>query len=496
VTAIQHDGTGAGQDLADVRDLRDWLRLVDDLGELQPVRGAHWDLEIGAVSEANYRRPSPRALLFEDVPGYDAGGRVLSASMSNARRLGLTLRLGTDLDDRALVQALRSKPAQWIQDAPRYPARYVDSGPILENVDRGAEVDLLKFPVPRWHEGDGGRYIGTGCAVFTTDPNTGAVNAGAYRMQVQDGGRATSINIESGKHGALHVREWFAKEGRAPVTASLGHDPLLLVVAGTEVPRDISELDYAGAVLGRAVDVVRGEVTGLPIPATAEVAVEGWLYPDRRADEGPFGEWTGYYSGGTEPVLTMDVERVYYRTDPVLLGAPPGKPPHDYSYMRSVMKSAMIHDALEATGLPGLQGVWAHEVGGGRQLLAVSIEQRYAGHVRQAGLLTSQLPAAAYMNKFVIVVDHDVDPRNLSELMWAVCTRTEPGRDIDVLRETWGSRVDPLREPGAPAYNSRAVIDACRPFERLDGFPQVAEASRELIDRVTRRWPEVLGGAV
>ncbi|HEY4421235.1 MAG TPA: UbiD family decarboxylase, partial [Pseudonocardia sp.] len=299
--------------------------------------------------------------------------------------------------------------------------------------------------------------------------------------------------IEAGKHGAMHVREWFAKEGRAPVTASLGQDPLLLIVAGTEVPRDLSELDYAGAVLGRPVDVIRGEVTGLPIPATAEVAVEGWLYPDRKRDEGPFGEWTGYYSGGSEQILTMDVERVYHRNDPILLGAPPGKPPHDYSYMRSVMKSAMIHDALVSTGLAGLEGVWAHEVGGGRQLLAVSVHQRYAGHARQAGHLTAQLPTAAYMNKLVIVVDGDVDPRSLNDVMWAVCTRTEPGRDIDVQRYTWGSRVDPLREPGAPPYNTRAVIDACRPFERLAGFPRVAETSRELRDRVLAKWPDVLG---
>jgi UbiD family decarboxylase len=482
-----------GTSLDQVDDLRSWLELVNELGELKVVEGAHWDLEIGAASDVNYRRTSPSALLFDRVVGYPQGARVLSGSMSNARRLGLTLRLGTDLDDRALVQALRSKPNQWIENAPRHRARVVDSGPVLENVDHADAVDLLKFPVPRWHEGDGGRYIGTGCAVFTTDPNTGEVNAGAYRMQVQDDGRAVSVNIEAGKHGAMHVREWFAKEGRAPVTASLGQDPLLLIVAGTEVPCDLSELDYAGAVLGRPVEVIRGEVTGLPIPATAEVAVEGWLYPDRKADEGPFGEWTGYYSGGSEQILTMDVERVYHRNDAILLGAPPGKPPHDYSYMRSVMKSAMIHDALVSTGLAGLEGVWAHEVGGGRQLLAVSVHQRYAGHARQAGHLTAQLPAAAYMNKLVIVVDGDVDPRSLNDVMWAVCTRTEPGRDIDVQRYTWGSRVDPLREPGAPPYNTRAVIDACRPFERLAGFPRVAETSRELRDRVLAKWPDVLG---
>jgi 4-hydroxy-3-polyprenylbenzoate decarboxylase len=481
--------------LENVNDLRDWLALAGELGEVRTLTGAHWDKEIGAASEVNYKRPSPPALLFDDIEGYRPGQRVLTASMANARRLGMTLRLGTDLDDRALVEALRTRPSEWVDNAGKYPAQVVGSGPVCQNVITADDADLLAFPVPKWHESDGGRYIGTGCAVFTTDPATGTLNAGAYRMQVQNGGRAASINIEAGKHGAAHVREWFAREGRAPVTASLGHDPLLLVVAGTEVPTGLSELEYAGAVLGRPVEVIRGEVTGLPIPAYSELAVEGWLYPERKEQEGPFGEWTGYYSGGTEAVLTMDIERIYHRDDPIQLGAPPGKPPHDYSYMRSVMKSAMIQDALVRSGLPGVEGVWAHEVGGGRQLLAVAIHQSYAGHARQAAYLTSQLPSAAYMSKFVIVVDADVDPRSLNDVMWAVCTRTDPAGDIETMRQTWGSRVDPLRAPGLPPFNTRAVIDACRPWTRLKDFPKVAEASREMTDHVVRRWPDVLGGA-
>ncbi|WP_037840747.1 UbiD family decarboxylase [Streptomyces sp. NRRL F-5126] len=480
--------------LDDIDDLRDWLALAEKLGEVRAVEGAHWDKEIGAVSQANYQRHDPPALLFDDIVGHRRGQRVLTASMSNARRLGMTLGLGTDLDDKALVEALRSKPGEWAANASRYPVREVATGPVAQNVLGPDDIDLLQFPVPLWHEADGGRYIGTGCAVFTTDPGTGVLNAGAYRMQVQNDGRAASINIEAGKHGAAHVREWFAREGRAPVTASLGHDPLLLVVAGTEVPAGTSELEYAGAVRGRPVDVVKGEVTGLPIPAGAEIAVEGWLRPGRREQEGPFGEWTGYYSGGAEPVLTLDVERVYFRDDPILLGAPPGKPPHDYSYMRSVMKSAMIQDALIRCGLPGVEGVWAHEAGGGRQLLAVAIDQRYAGHARQAGYLAAQLPAAAYMNKFVVVVDADVNPRSLSDVVWAMCTRTDPAEDIETLRKTWGSRVDPLRERDAPPFNSRAVIDACRPWSRLGSFPRVAEADPALLDQVVKRWPDVLGG--
>lgn len=475
-------------------DLREWLALADGMGEVRQIDGAHWDEEIGAASQLNYRRPSPPALVFDRIVGYPAGMRVLSASVANPRTLAMTLRLGTDLDDRTLLEALRNLPSEWAADAARYPARQVQSGPVCENVLKAPDANLLDFPIPRWHEGDGGRYAGTGCAVFTTDPDTGVVNAGAYRMQVQNDGRAASVNIEAGKHGAAHVRAWFEREGRAPITASLGHDPLLLVVAGTEVPTGVSELDYAGAIIGRPVDIMPGELTGLPVPAFSEIVVEGWLTPDRREREGPFGEWTGYYSGSLEPVLTMDIERIYHRNDPIQLGAPPGKPPHDYSYMRSVMKSAMIHAALAATGLPGLVGVWAHEVGGGRQMLAVSLRQQYPGHVRQAGLLTASLPAAAYMNKFVVVVDHDVDARSLNDVMWAVCTRTDPAEDIEVLRRTWGSRVDPLREQGTPPFNNRAVIDGCRPWSRLDKFPAVAEATPSLLDRVAQRWPDVLGG--
>ena len=169
--------------LEDVADLRGWLGLIDDFGELRHLDGAHWDEEIGAASQVNYLRPSPPALLFDNITGYRTGQRVLSASIANARRLGVTLRLGTDLDDRALIDALRSRPNHWAATAASYPTREVDSGPVCENVLKPPELNLLEFPIPRWHEGDGGRYAGTGCAVFTTDPDTGVVNAGAYRMQ-------------------------------------------------------------------------------------------------------------------------------------------------------------------------------------------------------------------------------------------------------------------------------------------------------------------------
>ncbi|MGH3662424.1 MAG: UbiD family decarboxylase [Micromonosporaceae bacterium] len=475
-----------------VLSLRSWLDEVSRLGELTHVPGADWDLEIGAISELSYRTPRPKALLFDEIVGYPAGQRVLVGSTGSPARLGLTLRAGADCDDSELVRRLRGRPSQWLAQAERFPPRTVTEAPVLRNRVAGPDVDLLSFPTPRWHAADGGRYIGTGCAVFTSDPDTGAVNAGAYRMEVVDDGATATVNAVPGKHGARNIAKWFQKEGRAPITVSLGHDPLLMVVAGTEVTAGVNELCYAGAILGEPVSVLTGETTGLPIPAGSEIALEGWLHPDDTRDEGPFGEWTGYYSGDRAPAPAMSIDALYHRDDPILLGAPPGRPPFDYSYMRTIMKSAMITDELIGLGLRGVRSAWAHEAGGGRLLVAVSITQQHAGHSRQVGHATAHCPAAAYMNRYVVVVDDDIDASDLDAVIWAICTRSDPSIDIDVMRRTWGSRLDPLYPGSGTPYISRAVIDACRPYERLDSFPKVAQSDPAYLRSVEDRWGHVL----
>jgi 4-hydroxy-3-polyprenylbenzoate decarboxylase len=472
--------------------LRTFVDAVVTAGELRDVRGAHWDLELGAIAELSYRSAVPKALLFSGISGY-ATGRVLTGSTGSARRLGLTLRLGADHTDESLVAALRGKPGEWAGAARNFPILPVSAAPLLANEVVGDRINLLDFPVPRWHEHDGGRFIGTGCLVVTSDPETGVHNGGCYRMEVQDEGRSVTIAAVPGKHGAQHIAAWFAKHGKAPVTVSFGHDPLLLALGGTEVPTGISELEYAGAVAGERVPVVIAPDTGLPIPAGSELAVEGWLRPGQTRDEGPFGEWTGYYSGARRADLCLEITRLYHRDDPILLGAPPGRPPHDYSYMRTVLKSAMIHDELVATGVPGIVKAWAHEAGGGRLFVGVAIEQKYAGHSRQVAHLTAQLPAAAYMNRYVVVVDADIDPADLDQLIWAVSTRTDPAEDIEVQRRTRGSRLDPMLADGAAPFNSRAVIDACRPWERLSSFPRVAQSDPAYLAAIRARWGGVLG---
>jgi len=473
-------------------DLRGWLATVERMGELQRVDGVDWNLELGAIAELNCRlKPTP-ALLFDRIKGYPPGYRVLTASTASRCRLLLTLGMSIDLDDCAFAEALVGKPNYWEQEAAHFEPEVVSTGPILENVV-DTDIDLESFPAPIWHTEDGGRFIGTGSAVVTADPDSGWVNLGAYRMMTL-GGRNVSLAITKGKHGRQHYEKWWKREGRCPVLASLGHDPLFLILGGLEVPTGIGEYNYGGAILGEPIPVIREEITGLPMPAYGEIVLAGWIRPGHEAKEGPFGEATGYYSATPGPVPVMEVARVYHRKDPIMLGAPTAKPPHDFSYMRSVLKSAMIHDALVKAGIPDVRGVWTPESAAGRMIIVVSIKQAYCGHSRQAGYVASHCQTGAYLNRYVIVVDEDIDPANMDEVMWAVATRSDPATDIDIMRKGWSGPIDPLVRDRRMAYNSRAIIDACRPFEWIDEFPRVAEADPAYLREIQAKWPALFEG--
>jgi len=473
-------------------DLRSWLRAVEQMGEMRTVEGADWNLELGAIAELNTRlKPTP-ALMFDKIKDYPAGYRVLTASTASRRRLLLTLRMPTDLDDCAFAEALVGKPNQWEQESSRFAPTFVANGPILENVI-DSNIDLESFPAPIWHSDDGGRFIGTGSAVITADTDSDWINIGAYRMMTL-GGPEASVAITMGKHGRMHYEKWWKRDGRCPILVSLGHDPLFLILAGLEVPTGIGEYNYGGAIIGAPIEVIREELTGLPMPAYSEIVLAGWIRPDHLSKEGPFGEATGYYSAMPAPVPVLTVERVYHRNDPINLGAPCAKPPHDFSYMRSVLKSAMIRDALVKAGIPDVRGVWTPESSAGRMVIVVSIKQRYCGHSRQAAYVASQCQTGAYLNRYVIVVDEDIDPANTEEVMWAISTRSDPATDIDIMRKSWSGPIDPLVRDRNSAYNSRAVIDACRPFDWINEFPKVAEADPAYLREIKTKWSAVFDG--
>lgn len=479
-------------------DLRSWIDGVRALGKLKEVTEASWQLEIGTLTDLNVKGPK-WTLLFDRVRDYPAGFRVLTGALLDAGRVALTFGLEPGLDDVSLVQALRGRLGRdWQASVSKFRATTVTDSPVFANHQQGAEVDLLRFPAPLWHEHDGGRYLGTADAVITRDPDDGWVNVGAYRIMLHGPARA-GIFVNASHHGRLHAEKYWGRGDKCPVAISFGHHPLIAAVAGLEVPAGISEFDYAGALARRPAEVVTGPLTGLPIPADSELAIEGYISPET-LPEGPYGEYIGYYAGGVMENPVVEVEAVYYRDNPIVLGTAAGRPPYDYSYFRCPVRAAMLWNALEAAGVGGIKGVWCHEAGYSRALTIVAIRQTFEGHASQAGHLAAQLREGIFGSKYVVVVDDDIDPADTDQVLWAICSRTDPVKSIEFIRDSWGMNLDPMVEQDQDSRleelaMSRGIINACRPLKRsLRGdFPAVVESSPEVREAVRAKWSWLFG---
>jgi len=288
-------------------DLREFIKRAEEAGEIVRIKGADPHLEMGTLGEiVNHARPEPPALLFEDVPGYPKGMRLISGATNSSKRLAITLGLPVPSSPLDVVRAYRDR----MKEHRPIPPKTVGSGAVFENIDRDGQVDLFKFPVPFLHELDGGRFIGTDDIVIMRDPEENWVNCATYRVMVQDKNRV-SIWISPGKHGR-QIREKYFKAGKpCPVLISCGHDPLLFLAGGNELKFGLSEYDYAGGHRGEPYEIVPSELYGLPMPAHAELVLEGEMVETVTAKEGPFGEFTGYYASSPSPQPLVEVKRVY-----------------------------------------------------------------------------------------------------------------------------------------------------------------------------------------
>jgi UbiD family decarboxylase len=469
-------------------DLREWLAEAERLGEVRQVRGASWQEDIGLAAEAILRAENGPCVVFDDVPGCPKGFRVL-LNMFAGRRRNMTLGFPDHLNKWELSEAYREA---YLKDLKLIPHEIVEHGPVLENVLTGDDIDVTKFPSPVWHEKDGGRYIGTGTYSITFDPEDKWYNAGAYRAQVHDRNTVGCV-MAKGHHGTQH-REKYWKRGEAlPVVMVLGGDPLAFFYGGIEAPYGVFELDIIGGMRGRAVKMVRGKFTGLPFPANAEVVLEGFIPPDKVRAEGPFGEWTGHYAGGVRQIPVLESKAIYHRNDPIILGVPPmGGGPDEMARYRAVMRSATIKQNMTNAGVPEVQQVWCHEVGGARMLHGISIKQKYPGHSVQALRIGAQCGASAYASKYVIVVDEDVDVTDLNHLLWAMLTRTDPKQSIQFIAGSWDSNADPALPPERKASgdqtHSVALIDACKPYHWRDKFPPSNAPSAEVMRKAREKF--------
>lgn len=471
-------------------DLREFIKRAEELGEYRLIEGADWDREIGALSELHLTISNSPLLLFDKIKGYQPGYRVASNLATTDRRIALALGLPLELRGIELARAARDKVRE--RGAVRIPPVELKKGPVKENVSVGDQVDVFKFPAPRWHELDEGRAIGTGCLVITRDPDEGWVNLAPQRVRIyEDDKSAVTISMSSGRHNDLIRKKYWAKGQNCPVAIAFGQEPMLWAIASLRSPWGVSEYDVAGGWRGEPVAVTKGVTTDLPIPATAEIVFEGEITQETRI-EGSFGDWQGYYLP-PRPKELVKINSILHRNNPIIQGNPPYVLPSVWTIGGQILKSAFLWDHLDKQ-CPGVRGVWFMGEAGLYSMAVISIKQVYGGHAKQAAMAAAGFYNAAYMLRYVIVVDEDIDPSNLSEVLWALGTRTDPETSIDIVRGCWALPRDPMipyeKRSRGQSEHSMAIIIACKPYYMIadKDFPAAIRTSPEKLQETKEKW--------
>src|ERR1700722_1016203 len=468
------------------KDLREFIAAVDKLGALRRIEGADPRFEIGGITEVAAGSPQCPALLFDNIKGFSSGFRIFTNATTNVQRASLALGLDPALRPLDALKAWMEKR----KDLRPLPPAVVKNAAWRENSISGRDVDVGRFPAPIWHKKDGGPFIGSGSLVIMRDPDPGWINASIYRIQIHGKNKVTIQFDHGGRHGAIIARKYWDRGESCPVAVVHGEDPALFIAGFEYLPDGRSEYEFAGSIKGAPIEVCDGPQTGLPIPAHAEIIFEGRLLPMSEATlpEGPFGEFTGYYAAAARPGPVMEVSAIHYRNDPILLGSPPMKPPRFHFGLP--FRAASIWSNLEAAGVTDVVGVWQHV---SQLMTVVALKQRYAGHAKRAAMIAA---AHSYMGRLVVVVDDDVDPSDLADVMWAVTTRCEPSEQIDIIRNAWSSALDPRIPAEAKARgvtsHSKLIVEAVKPFVWIDRFPKLSALSHEEARRIAAKWGDAL----
>lgn len=469
-------------------DLRGYIEVLDKADCLKKVEHADWNVEIGTICEMNSEQGGS-ALLFDKIKGYPEGYRLLTNFLFQPKKVQ-RLAFGIP-DSQSDIEVI----AEWRDKLVNYkpiPPVVVGGGPIKENVLTGEDIDMFKFPAPFWHVQDGGRYIGTGDLNMNRDPDSGYVNVGTYRVMIHEKNMLAYF-MSPGAHGGI-IREKYWQQGKdCPVVICFGQDPMLFAASTMQVPWGVSELDFAGYLKGRPVEVIIDDVTGLPIPASAEIAISGFAPPPDKESrlEGPFGEWTGYYASEPFTRPLIHVKKLYHRDNPIITGAPLNKSEPAW-YDIPIHYAPYIWERLLAVGMPGIQGVWSYGRGG-RTIAVVSIKQQYLGHSQAVGTIAATVPRGAAMSgKYTIVVDEDIDPSNWEEVAWAISSRVDPDTQIEILRGHTNTPLDPAVSPEKRAKQdysmARVVINACKPWNWRSEYAEVISSPPEMRAQVKQKF--------
>jgi UbiD family decarboxylase len=385
-------------------DLKTWIRYLEAEGHLARVKSeVDWNEELGAVTRRTYDvygDASP-ALLFENIRDYPAPGcsKLFIGFFRSYSRLARLLGLDpVGSTRRDAVLALRKRMSGSL------PPVSMKKRATQENILTGENIDVLRFPVPLWHHRDGGRYIGTMHAVITKDFDTDWINCGLYRIMVHDG-QTLGIYMRPGRQ---HIGQQFLKyienKKDMPVAIAIGSDLLLPLLASANLGSGVSEYDKIGSILGKPFETVKGKTVDLPVSASAEIVIEGYISHKETKLEGPFGEYPGYCGEvpGESPVI--HITAISHCNDPILQGSIEGHPVNESHIMSSVMKSATIWDHLEQNGVPGIKNVACVPETSNCHVV-VSIRPTVPAHADWIASAPWGMSGAVWLFKHVIVVD-------------------------------------------------------------------------------------------
>lgn len=417
-------------------DFRDMFSDLKKRGELLEIdQEVDWNLEAAAIAAMSYRVEGP-AVVFNKLKGYPPGYRLVAGLFAGTlakpwRRIALAMGLDPDVD----LDTVRRVIGERLQN-PIKPIE-VSTGPCKEEIHLGAEANLLEFPFPYCHEGDGGRYS-TMHIVMTADPDSDWVNCGNYRMMVYGKRRAT-VYFTAGQQGRTIFQTKYEDRGETmPVVIAIGGDPLAWFCAALSLPAYFNELDYAGGLRGEPMELVRAETCDLLVPANAEIVIEGEIRPNERLEEGPFGEYPLFHQGPRKPTFAIRVNCITHRKDPIIpfLSAAPVNECH--SVASTLLGTAYYWKAVTEKGMPVKQIYhWPHAP---FQSAIVSTKvPNYPGYIRDlANVLFSQKMFTHY--DYLTFVDAEVDPADVSQVLEEWFTKTNPKRDYKITDQPEGGK--------------------------------------------------------
>ncbi len=427
------------------RDLRQFIDFLEKRGDLKRVSvQVDPHLEMTEICDRTLKAGGP-ALLFENVRGstmpvlgnlFGTPERVAlgmgQESVTALREVGRLLAFLKEPDPPKGLRDLWSKRHDFKQVL-NMPAKEVRKAPCQENVLEGDAMDLAQIPVQTCWPGDAAPLI-TWPLVVTRGPEKQRQNLGIYRMQVIGRNRAI-MRWLAHRGGALDFRDWQREHPGEPfpVAVALGADPATILGAVTPVPDTLSEYAFAGLLRGEKTEVVQCLGSDLQIPASAEIILEGHIHPDDTADEGPFGDHTGYYNEVERfPVFT--VERITHRDAPIYHSTYTGRPPDEPAVLGEALNEIFI--PLLQKQFPEIVDFYLPPEGCSYRFAVVTMKKQYPGHAKRVMMGVWSFLRQFMYTKFVVVTDDDVDARDWRDVIWAMTTRMDPVRDTITVENT------------------------------------------------------------